>query len=845
MKIKQSKTLERLVLRGMELYERSPIGLPIDAIFLVMLEGENCHATHILRRALKDWELYQIKMRLRRLWTSAEQKSSPDGNERAVALETLFEGLAHICRETITPDKEEILNTGHLLLFAMEQGDAATSQILADYRLVRSDVVEEVRNLPATEEYYVDMNALQGGMRAIHIGSSKPHERADGLHSVEGEDAVAEGDTLEKYGLDLTAAARRGEIDPVVGREAEIGRVIQILGRRKKNNPILIGEAGVGKSAIVEGLALRIVAGEVPSSLSGKRIFSLDVAALVAGTKYRGEFEERISKLLRLLANDKKTILFIDEIHNIVGAGSTQGSLDTANILKPALARGGVRCIGATTLAEFRESIERDGALERRFQKVMVEQTTAEQTLRILHNIKEQYEQHHGVSYTEDALRACVELTERYVADRHFPDKAIDLMDEVGSQSHIFGGEPQMLVELERQLLTVESEKRQAAESMEYERAARARLREIALRSRIEECRSEWEASRRAHPVRVEAEDVRRVVGVMTGIPTESLSLSDKERLAGLADRLAARVVGQNRAVEQLARAIIRSRTGLSDPSKPVGVFMFVGPTGVGKTLLAKELAAALFDRDDALLRIDMSEYAEQHNISRMIGSPPGYVGYNEGGQLTEAIRHQPYSVILLDEIEKAHPEVWNVMLQIFDDGHLTDGLGHRVDFRNTVIIMTSNVGSRNTSERIRSVGFTTSADREREQQRDGDHYRRAIEQRFAPEFINRIDDILIFDSLSVAQVEQIANLELSELFGRIERLGYRAEISVEARERLAELGYDPDYGVRPLKREITRLVEEPLAEMIVAGRIASGELLRVELMDGAIRLRAVRHEVA
>ncbi len=845
MKIKQSKTLERLVIRGMELYEQSPVGSPIDAIFLVTLEGENCHATHILRRALKDWELYQIKMRLRRLLTSVGGVNSEEMRESDRKLEKIFEEMAHICRDTINAGKEEILNTGHLLLLVMQQSDSAASQIVADYRLVRSEVEEEVRNLPATEEYYADMNALQGGIRAIHISSSKPYERGEMVRSVESDESGSEEDMLEKYGMDLTAAARRGEIDPVVGREAEIGRVIQILGRRKKNNPILIGEAGVGKSAIVEGLALRIVGGEVPLSLLGKRIFSLDVASLVAGTKYRGEFEERISKLLRILANDRNTILFIDEIHNIVGAGSTQGSLDTANILKPALARGGVQCIGATTLAEFRENIERDGALERRFQKVVVEQTTAEQTLQILHNIKALYEGHHAVSYSEEALRACVELTERYIADRHFPDKAIDLLDEVGSQARIFGGEPKLLTELERLLTDVENEKRQAAEQMEYERAARARLREIALRSRIEECRSEWEARRKAHPVRVEAEDVRRVVGVMTGIPTESLSLTDKERLAGLAGRLSARVIGQDRAVDTLARAIIRSRTGLSDPTKPVGVFMFVGPTGVGKTLLAKELAAALFDRGDALLRIDMSEYSEQHNISRMIGSPPGYVGYNEGGQLTEAIRHQPYSVILLDEIEKAHPEVYNVMLQIFDDGHLTDGLGHRVDFRNTVIIMTSNVGSRNASERIRSVGFNTSAEVKREQQRDDEHYRTAIEQRFAPEFINRIDDILIFDSLSAEQVEQIVDVELAELFGRLERLGYRAEITDEARKRLAGMGYDPVYGVRSLKREITRWVEEPVAEMIVADQIALGEVLRVELVDGTIRLRAVRHEVA
>ena len=566
----------------------------------------------------------------------------------------------------------------------------------------------------------------------------------------------------------------------MIGREAEIERLIQVLGRRKKNNPVLIGEAGVGKSAIVEGLALRIVNNAVPRSLQGKRVLSLDVASLVAGTKYRGEFEERMSVILDELRSNKDIIVFIDEIHTIVGAGSTQGSLDTANILKPALARGEVQCIGATTFDEYRQSIERDAALERRFQKITVEPTTAEQTLRILQNIKVHYEQHHSVRYTDEALVACVELTQRYIADRHFPDKAIDVMDEAGARQQLFGAE---------------------------------------------DCRV------------VDKQDIGRVITSITGIPVERVARSERGRLVGMNSELESVVIGQSEAVGKVVKAIFRSRSGLKDPNKPIGVFMFVGPTGVGKTHLAKELARRFFDSTDALIRIDMSEYSQQHNVSRLIGSPPGYVGYGEGGQLTEAVRRQPYSVVLFDEIEKAHSEVYNLMLQLLDDGMLTDGNGRKVDFKNTIIIMTSNVGSANAVRRSQTVGYVTSANNRNRELTAESEYRKALMETFAPEFINRIDDVMIFNTLQMVDIEAIVDLELSQLSRRAESLGYRIELSNDARRQLALWGYQPDYGVRSLKRTILERIEEPLAQMIVSGEISQGETVDIDYVEQELRL--------
>ena len=644
---------------------------------------------------------------------------------------------------------------------------------------------------------------------------------------------------LDKFGVDLTRQAREGKIDPVIGRECEIERVVQILSRRKKNNPILIGEAGVGKSAIVEGLALRIAAGDVPYTIAGKRLYSLDVSSLVAGTKFRGEFEERMQQLLDELRKADDTIIFIDEIHTIVGAGSTQGSLDTANILKPALARGELQTIGATTLDEYRENIEKDSALERRFQRVLVEPTSCEETLQILRNIAPRYEAHHKVRYTDEALEACVTLTNRYITDRFLPDQAIDVLDEAGSRMHLqTAREPDTLREMEAALASTCEERREAVRQLVYEKAAAARLRELALRSKLDESRAEWQRSLESHPAEIRAEHIAQVITSATGIPIERITTGELGRLRGLKDYLAGRVIGQDAAVEKVALSIQRSRAGLKDENRPIGVFLFVGPTGVGKTLLAKELSKWLFDERRGLIRIDMSEYGEKHNVSRLIGSPPGYVGYGEGGQLTEAVRRQPYAVVLFDEIEKAHPEVFNAMLQIFDEGHLTDGSGRKVDFRNTVIIMTSNVGSRAAVQRAVQVGYSTSSKTVVEQAAPQIEYRKALERTFAPEFLNRIDDIIVFRTLTLEDVERIVELELRRLLARTQRLGYKVEISAEAKRRLAVMGYEARYGVRSLKRTLLDNVEEPLSTLIIEGRVNEGAKVKILPAKAGVTLK-------
>ena len=637
-------------------------------------------------------------------------------------------------------------------------------------------------------------------------------------------------DTLEKYGQDIVEKARNQKMDPVIGRDTEIRNVVRILSRKTKNNPVLIGEPGVGKTAVVEGLAQRIANGDVPESLKDKTIFSLDMGALVAGAKYRGEFEERMQQLLDELRKAKDTIIFIDEIHTIVGAGSTQGSLDTANILKPALARGELQTIGATTLDEYRENIESDSALERRFQKVVVEPTTPEQTLQILRNIAPHYEQHHKVRYTEEALQACVELTGRYITDRFFPDKAIDVLDEAGSRIHLQSArEPAELRQMETALDQVRRERREAVKELVYEKAASARLREIALRSKLGESRNEWQRSLETNPVEITAEHIQQVITSMTGIPAERISGGELTRLQTLCQHLSQRVVGQQEAVEKISRTIRRSRAGLKDENRPIGVFLFVGPTGVGKTLLAKEVSKWLFDEQRGLIRIDMSEYSEKHNVARLIGSPPGYVGYGEGGQLTEAVRRQPYAVILFDEIEKAHPEVFNSMLQIFDEGHLTDGSGRKVDFRNTIIIMTSNVGSRNVVKKSVQVGYSTVSKSATASAMPQCEYRKALEQTFAPEFLNRIDDIVLFRTLELSDVERIIELELQGLFERTRRLGYKVKITDGAKRRLAAMGYESRYGVRSLKRTLMDNVEEPLSTLIIDGKLHEGDTVVVE----------------
>ena len=640
---------------------------------------------------------------------------------------------------------------------------------------------------------------------------------------------------IDNFGTDLTELAAKGALDPVVGREKEIIRVMEILGRRKKNNPVLIGEPGVGKSAIVEGLAQMIVNEQTSPLFFNKRIVNLDMTSIVAGTKYRGQFEERLKALLKELENNPDIIIFIDEIHTLVGAGSTPGTMDAANIMKPALARGVIQCIGATTLDEYRNSIEKDGALERRFQKVMVEPTTREQTLQILTNIRGRYEQHHHVSYTDDALKACVTLTERYISDRQFPDKAIDAMDEAGSHIRISKCQvPSEIIDKQTELKKVKSQKQSAVKNQNYELAAAYRDMQTKIEAELKEMNEHLTAGDNVEKHVIDTPDIENVVSMMTGIPVQKLGGKEEIRLKGMASELKGIVVAQDKAIDKVVKAIQRNRVGLKDPNHPIGVFMFLGPTGVGKTFLAKKLAEFMFGTKDALIRVDMSEYSEQHTVSRLVGAPPGYVGYGEGGQLTEKVRRHPYSVVLLDEIEKAHGNVFNMLLQVFDDGRLTDGNGRTVDFRNTVIILTSNAGTRQLKDFARGVGFTAAGagnslaanDKDKEYARS--IIQKALSKQFSPEFLNRLDEIITFDQLDINAIRQIINGELNGLFSRIEAIGYKVEISDEAKDMVAKKGYDVQFGARPLKRAIQNYIEDGLSDKIINGDLQSGNTILI-----------------
>ena len=635
---------------------------------------------------------------------------------------------------------------------------------------------------------------------------------------------------LDNFGTDMTRAAEEGKLDPVVGRIKEIERLAQILSRRKKNNPILIGEPGVGKSAIVEGLALRIVEKKVSRILFDKRVIALDMTAVVAGTKYRGQFEERIRSILNELKKNPNIILFIDEIHTIVGAGSAAGSMDAANMLKPALARGEIQCIGATTLDEYRQNIEKDGALERRFQKVIVEPTTPEETIQILQNIKEKYEDHHNVNYTDAALEACVKLTERYITDRNFPDKAIDALDEAGSRVHLTNiNVPKEIEEQEKLIEEARSLKAEAVKSQNFELAASYRDREKELSVRLEEMKVEWEARLKDDRQTVGEEEIANVISMMSGVPVQRMAQAEGLKLAGMKEELQAKVIAQDAAIEKLTKAILRSRVGLKDPNHPIGTFMFLGPTGVGKTHLAKQLAKYMFGSADALIRIDMSEYMEKYTVSRMIGAAPGYVGYEEGGQLTEKVRRKPYSIVLLDEIEKAHPDVFNILLQVLDEGRLTDNYGRTIDFKNTVIIMTSNIGTRQLKEFGRGVGFAA-----QNRTDDNEHSRsviqKALNKTFAPEFLNRLDEIITFDQLSLEAITKIVDIELKGLYERVEAIGYKLVVEDDAKTFLASKGYDVQFGARPLKRAIQNHLEDGLSELIVAAELQPGDTVNVSV---------------
>ena len=805
MQVKISKTLEGIIARAAFNTTKAGIDHSLkDFLMLEMLREEGSLAYQLLSSRLKDWELYQVRLRIEREVLGAGRRENTGAEEFYRAFTDELCAVSGAVRS---------VSTAHALRAIVGDRSTATSRVLEMYGITGEVVSEDIKKFAAGDDFRTEIQ-----VHMLDFSEENKPEEKNTSH------------VLDKLGVNLTQMAREGKIDPVVGREQEIERVVQILSRRKKNNPILIGEAGVGKSAIIEGLALRIARGEVPYTIADKTLFSLDVSSLVAGTKFRGEFEERMQQLLDELRKAKDTIIFIDEIHTIVGAGSTQGSLDTANILKPALARGELQTIGATTLDEYRENIESDSALERRFQKVVVEPTTPEQTLQILRNIASHYEQHHKVRYTEEALQACVELTGRYITDRFFPDKAIDVLDEAGSRIHLQSArEPAELRQMENALDQVRRERREAVKELVYEKAASARLREIALRSKLGESRNEWQRSLETNPVEITAEHIQQVITSMTGIPAERISGGEMTRLQTLCQHLSQRVVGQQEAVEKISRTIRRSRAGLKDENRPIGVFLFVGPTGVGKTLLAKEVSKWLFDEQRGLIRIDMSEYSEKHNVARLIGSPPGYVGYGEGGQLTETVRRQPYAVILFDEIEKAHPEVFNTMLQIFDEGHLTDGSGRKVDFRNTIIIMTSNVGSRDVVKKSVQVGYSTVSKSATASATPRCEYRKALEQTFAPEFLNRIDDIVLFRTLELSDVERIIELELQGLFERTRRLGYKVKITDGAKRRLAAMGYESRYGVRSLKRTLMDNVEEPLSTLIIDGKLHEGDTVVVE----------------
>ena len=634
---------------------------------------------------------------------------------------------------------------------------------------------------------------------------------------------------LDNFGIDITKAAEEGSLDPIVGRENEIERLAQILSRRKKNNPVLIGEPGVGKSAIAEGLAIRIMQKKVSRVLFGKRVVALDIAAIVAGTKYRGQFEERMKAILNELAKNKNVILFIDEIHTIVGAGGSGGSLDAANMLKPALARGEIQCIGATTLDEYRQNIEKDGALERRFQKVLVEPTSFDETVEILNNIKSRYEEHHNVRYTDAAIKACVKLTNRYISDRSLPDKAIDALDEAGSRAHIMNIHvPQVIEELEASIENIKAQKKEAVKQQNFEVAAAFRDKERQQVDLLEEEKENWQKELNDNPIVVDEEHVAEVVAMMTGVPVRRIAKTEGMKLLQMHDELAGSVIGQDEAIEKIVRAIHRNRAGLKDPNRPIGSFIFLGPTGVGKTQLAKVLARYLFDSVDSLIRIAMSEHMEKFAVSRLVGAPPGYVGYEEGGQLTEKVRRKPYSVVLLDEIEKAHPDVFNILLQLLDDGQLTDSLGRKVDFKNTIVIMTSNIGSRQLKDFGRGIGFGV-GDRSKDSNYARGVVEKALKNTFAPEFLNRIDDVIVFNSLSKENIHKIIDIELAGLMKRVKDLGYSVRISDAAKEFLTEKGYDPQFGARPLKRAIQKYLEDALAEVIIKGTVPEGGILEVD----------------
>ena len=723
----------------------------------------------------------------------------------------------------------ELIGTEHLLLSILKDEDNIVTKTFekygVDYDLVKDELKSIIKeNNPKTFDN--PRNDITGDPD----DESDEATRSYGGGVRKSTEAKSKTPVLDNFGRDLTKSAEDGRLDPIVGREKELERIAQVLSRRKKNNPILIGEPGVGKSAIAEGLAERIVNRQVSRALFDKRIVTLDLASLVAGTKYRGQFEERMKAVLNELEKNPDIILFIDEIHTIVGAGNASGSLDASNMFKPALARGEIQCIGATTLDEYRQYIEKDGALERRFQKVLVDPTNSDETIEILNNIKEKYEDHHLVKFTPAAIKACVSLTNRYVTDRYLPDKAIDALDEAGARVHITNIHvPAQIIDIENRIEEVKKKKTEAINSQKFEEAAEFRDMERKLQDSLSVEKKRWEEESKINRETVDEENVAEVIAMMTGIPVQRIAQNEGERLVNMETDLADSVIGQNEAIKKVVKAIRRNRAGLKDPKKPIGSFIFLGPTGVGKTHLAKILARYLFDSEDALVRVDMSEYMEKFAVSRLVGAPPGYVGYEEGGQLTEKVRRKPYSIVLLDEIEKAHPDVFHLLLQVLDDGVLTDSLGRRVDFKNTIIIMTSNIGSRQLKDFGEGVGFTTSAKKASRSTHARGVIENALKKTFAPEFLNRVDDVVIFDSLEIEAIHKIIDIELKDLYARIEDLGYKLKLTKKAKDFIVEKGWDAQFGARPLKRALQKYVEDPLAEEIIKKKVSEGDVLVID----------------
>lgn len=803
-----------------------------EHLLLGILREKGCVATNILYilgvnpKDLKeslDNELYRETS-----YFSQDSQITLDKSVETILRVSLLESMSLNSKAT---------DTEHLLLAILKDGNSVASKILNDYNIY----YDKVHNTLTDKEL---MSSLKTGKKQGNYTSGLPRYGADFQDDEDTDEddqfsqrkeqpragqKVSDTPVLDSFGTDMTKAAEDGRLDPIVGRQKEIERLAQILSRRKKNNPVLIGEPGVGKSAIVEGLALRITQRRVSRVLFDKRVINLDMASIVAGTKYRGQFEERIKAILNELSKNPHIILFIDEIHTIVGAGGASGSMDAANMLKPALSRGEIQCIGATTLDEYRKNIEKDGALERRFQKVMVDPTTADETLQILENIKPKYEDHHNVIYTPEAINACVKLTDRYITDRNFPDKAIDALDEAGARVHITNiVVPKIIEELEAQMEETKKSKLQAVKSQNFELAASYRDQERQLLLKLEAAKAKWEEELQENRQTVDEDKVAEVVAMMSGVPVQRIAKAENQKLREMADLLKAKVIGQDEAIDKVVKAIQRNRIGLKDPNKPIGTFMFLGPTGVGKTHLAKMLAESMFDSSENLIRVDMSEYMEKFTVSRLIGAPPGYVGYEEGGLLTEKVRRKPYSVILLDEIEKAHPDVFNLLLQVFDEGRLTDSLGRRVDFKNTLIIMTSNVGTRQLKEFGRGVGFYTgSGDNDKEFSRSV--IQKALNRAFAPEFLNRIDDIVMFNQLGKDAIYKIIDLELKGFYDRVKNLGYKLTITDGAKEFIASKGYDIQFGARPLKRAIQKYLEDELAEMIIQSSVTEGDSITID----------------